>query len=388
MQIEIAKIDLETALIVCGLAVSSGSDLSGHYLFRPIPGGTGMEVLSYDQRLFSRAPLVCHWSPDAEGSSNCFTVEAWRLDKWLSGVADGVLTLTSDSKGDVIAKAPKSKIRLRSLDAGKFPYWDSLLKNAKSAGEVPALTLTRAFSLSKSFISTDDTNKPEICQVESVDGVLKATDRRSLALVSIPFLAETNLRIPGRDLGKVLKFLNLKSDFKTVGVSTAERPIEQGGGACALFTRADGSYLGVSKPTAPLPTLKVDQEEPSDAEFELDMEDFKSAVAILSASAPKKHEAVRFRYLDGKLILSMPSEAGGEDEYPLTPKGAVENGEVLQEGFVVDYPYLNGIAEAFSLASLKLGVTKRGKGGFLSVKHVDDDLLGGNRYYAVVVWKI
>lgn len=388
MKIEVAKVDLESALVVAGIAVGSGSDLSGHYLFRVVPGeDSKVEILSYNQRIFARAPLTCNCELTEEDKTKAFTVEAWRLDKWLSGVSTGILSLTSDNKGDVVAKAPKSKIHMRSLDPNKFPYWDSLKSNSQDAGEVSTVTLVRALSLSKGFISSDDTNKPEICQVESVNGVLQATDRKALALVEVPFLANTNLRIAGKDVGSVTRFLGLKTETNTITVSTAERPAGQGSGACAFFTRADGSYLGVSKPTLAFPSLKVDQNSPPDAEFEMDMGDFKSAVAILSASAPKNHETVRFRHLDGKIVVSMPSEAGGEDEYPLVPKGDIQNGDLISEGFSIDYPYLEDISEAFGLDSLKIGITKRGKGGFISVKHVDEDTLGGNKYYTVVVWK-
>lgn len=386
MKIEVSKSELEAALVVSSLTVSNGSDLSGHYVFRYLHKIKAVEVLSYSHRLFSRALLTCSYEVKDEDAPDAFTVESWRLSKWLSGVSESVLTLSADDKGDVTAKAPKSKIHLRSLDASKFPYWDAAFEGATEVGDVASNVLARAFGLSKGFISSDDTNKPEICQAESVNGVLQATDRKALALVEVPFLAQTNLRIAGKDIGVLVRFLNLKSDVKTTKIFTGERSATQGSGSCAFFIRPDGSYLGISKPTLPFPTLKVDQNAAPDAEFDLDMGDFGSAVAILSASAPKSHEAVKFKYLDGKVILSMPSEAGGDDEYPLSSSN-ITNGDIFADGFTIDYPYLKSIAEAFGLSSIQVGVTKRGKGGFISVKHVDDEELGGNKYFTVVVWK-
>lgn len=43
MKIEVAKIDLESALAVSTLTVGSGTDLSSHYLFRKT--GAGVEIL-------------------------------------------------------------------------------------------------------------------------------------------------------------------------------------------------------------------------------------------------------------------------------------------------------------------------------------------------------
>ena len=56
MNIEVAKKDLEVALKVASTTVGSGSDLSSHYLFRFREGQA--EVLSYDMRVFSRAPFT------------------------------------------------------------------------------------------------------------------------------------------------------------------------------------------------------------------------------------------------------------------------------------------------------------------------------------------
>ena len=82
MKLTVAKSDLEEALKVSSLTVGSGSDLSSHYLFRVQEGE--VEILSYDMRVFSRAPLQA----TVEGDEDAFTVEAWRLDKWVASVGD------------------------------------------------------------------------------------------------------------------------------------------------------------------------------------------------------------------------------------------------------------------------------------------------------------
>jgi hypothetical protein len=121
MKIEVAKSDLEKALRISNITVGSGADLSSHYLFR-VNGGS-VEILSYDMRAFSRAPLKSTFQGE---DGDAFTIEAWRLDRWVSGVGDGTLSL-SYSEGDVQATGPRSKVRFRSLDPSKFPFWDSLL---------------------------------------------------------------------------------------------------------------------------------------------------------------------------------------------------------------------------------------------------------------------
>lgn len=378
MKIEVAKLDLETAIAVSTLTVGSGSDLSSHYLFRA--SGQGVEILSYDMRTFSGVPLKCR----VEGSDS-FTVEAWRLDKWVSSVANGMLTITSDDSGEVTAKASKGRIRLRSLDPTKFPYWDQLYAEAVVSGSIDPSTFVRALNVSKCFVSTEDTQKPEICQIEAINGTLWSTDRRALSHVRLA-LPDLNLRIPGRDVASVIRFLSLR-DTTHAEFLASERSASDGGGACAIIRRSDGGYIGVSRPTAAFPKLDVDPSVPGEAGFTLDMADFRAAVNVLSASAPKNHELIRIRYLDGRVIASMPSEAGGEDDYVLAVKGEVSNGDLFADGFTVGHHYIKAIADAFGEPDLKLDVNRRGRGGFVGLRFQDKAEIGGNDYFVVLVWK-
>ena len=112
MNVEVAKSDLEVALSVAGVSVdTSASDLSSHYLFRT--RNNQVEILSYGPRIFSRFPLAA--TCDGE-DGDAFTVESWRLDKWMAGARDGVLSLSSQGSGDVKVSDGRSTIRLRSLD--------------------------------------------------------------------------------------------------------------------------------------------------------------------------------------------------------------------------------------------------------------------------------
>lgn len=378
MKIEVAKSDLETAIAVSTLTVGSGSDLSSHYLFRKTE--QGLEILSYDMRTFSCVPLKCR----VEGDES-FTVEAWRLDKWVSSIADGLLTITSDSSGEVTAKGAKGRIRLRSLDPTKFPYWDRLYSEAVVSGSIDPATFVRALNVSKCFVSTDDTQKPEICQIEAINGTLWSTDRRALSHVRLA-LPDLNLRVPGRDVASVVRFLSLR-DTTHVEFMSAERSASDGSGACAIIRRPDGGYIGISRPTAAFPKLDVDPSVDGEAGFTLDMADFRAAVNVLLASAPKNHETIRLRYLDGRVIASMPSDAGGEDDYVLAVKGDIFNGDLFADGFTVGHQYLKSIADAFGEPDLKLDVNRRGKGGFVGLRFQDKVEVGGNAYFVVLVWK-
>jgi len=382
MKIQVAKTDLENALSVAGITVATGvSDLSSHYLFRV--KDEGLEVLTYSMRLFSRAPLTGVFEAE-EGEA--FTVEAWRLDKWMGGVGDGVLELSTNGSGDVYAKGPRSKVRFRSLDPDKFPYWDSTMAQAEEVGTTDPRMVANALKLTRWFVSADDTAKPELCQVEAVDGVLWATDRRALSSVEVPSLPGLGVRIPGKDVAAVLKYLEGGDD--EVKISQAERSFEDGGGAFAVFSRPDGSYVGVTRPTSKFPSLNVDREAENDSVLSLDVAELDAGVSVLLASAPKGHESVTFSYdQDENLVsISMPCEAGGTDTYPLALAEVLEGAENFSSSFTVDYPYIDGIASAFGLEQISFGVNKRGRGGFISASH-QDEAENGNKYFSVIVWR-
>ena len=382
MKIEVAKADLESALSVVGLVTTSDKDLSGHYLFRV--KDEKVQVLASAKRLFAYSPLVAQ-TDGKEGEA--FTVEAWRLDKWLAGVGDNVLKLEATGAGEVQASGPRSKVRFRSLDPSNFPYWDQLLDKAETVGSIAPEHLSRAFGVSKWFVSADDTQKPEFCQIEAVDGVMWATDRRALSSVEIPALPKLNIRIPGKDISSVVRFLTDKLTEGPIEIRTSERAEADGGGANCMFQRPDGCYLGVTRPSHAFPTLSVDRNADAEVSMTLDCEEFSQAISILSASAPKGQEQVTFRY-DPKtevLSLSMPCEAGGADEYPLE-LAKVVGGEKFDTSFTVDYPYIKGIGTTFGLDTLDFGIVAKGRGGFIAFKHEEGDG-EGNRYFSVIVWR-
>jgi len=376
MNIEVAKQDLEAALKVVSTTVGSGSDLSSHYLFRVREGKA--EVLSYDMRVFSLAPFTA--TIDGE-DGDAFTVEAWRLDKWISSVGDGVLTLGSDKKGEVIAKGPRSRVKLRSLDASRFPFWDGLLSDSASMGSVSPGVLYREVNFSKNFVSADDTNRPELCQIEAVDGLMQATNRRAVSCVTVRDLPDLALRVPGKDIPTMLRFLSDKNTQEN-GVDLLQA-VREGNTAAIILRRPDGSYVGFSRPTAALPKLPVDVEK-AEVTMTLNIDEFMDAVAVLLSSAPKGQETVTFSSKDGSLVVSMPSDAGGVDEYPLVVSQEDGLGE---QTFALDYSYIKSIADQFDLDDMLLGVHRRGRGGYVSFMHEDDATnQTGNQYHTVIVW--
>ncbi len=376
MKIEIAKSDLESALAVVGNTVSgSGSDLSAHFLFRVQEGAA--QVLAFHHRTFSLAPLTKARVEGEDGDA--FTVEAWRLTKWVSGIGDVAVLLSTDGNGEVKVSGGRSTIRLRSLDPSKFPYWDKTLAGATSTGSVPANRLGAAVGYARRFVSQEDTTRPEISQIEAMGGCLWSSDRRAVSLVKVDGLEDMGLRVAGKDIPAVLKFLTTKPTADdTVEVLEADSAV--------YFRRTDGAHVGVARPNAAFPTLKGVESDPSEVWVEFAGSDLRAAVNVLSASASKDNEAILLSVKGKQLVFSMTSEAGGTDEYPVDLT-ASENLEAFPvDGASVGFGHLLGFCDHFSLDNLRLEVHFKGKGGFFAFRKgtSGDD---ANSYYTVVVWR-
>jgi hypothetical protein len=138
------------------------------------------------------------------------------------------------------------------------------------------------------------------------------------------------------------------------------------------------------------PTLNVDRNAVPEVKMVLDRSEFQSAISVLQAGAPKGHQSVTFHYDkdSGTLMVVMPCEAGGTNEFPLT-QASITEADKLDTDFTVDYPYLKGIGDTFGLDFIEFGVTKRSRGGFISfsTKDSDEDDSKNNRYFSVIVWR-
>jgi DNA polymerase III sliding clamp (beta) subunit (PCNA family) len=380
MKVEIAKSDLEDALSVSRVTVASNSgDLSSHFVFRSRNGN--LEVLSYHGRTFSMVPLKC--SHDAKDGET-FTLEAWRLDKWLSGIGDVVVVMDSTNTGEVKISGGRSTIRLRSLDPSRFPYWDGTYASAHVKGSVPASRLANALSFSRLFVSAEDTTRPEIAQVEFMNGSLWSSDRRAASIVRISNLEDSTLRISGKDLGAVIKFLGSKP--------TNELDIQIKESDTALFlSRPDGAHIGCSRPNVSFPNVKLDERD-APTWIQFPAAEFNSAINILSASSSKGNGRMTFN-LDGtKLILSMPSEAGGSDSYPIDLTGHEGLEEFPDSGFEFDYIYIQKLISQFSLDTVDLEVMSaqgnRGCVGFRRQVKEADGNTDTNFYLVLIQWRI
>lgn len=371
MKITVAKNDLEAALQVASIGVSnSGNDLSTHFLFREREGN--IQVLSYSQRVCTASPVTCQH--DAE-QDEAMTIEGWRLLKWLSVVGDVPVTLENTTKGEVTVSSPRSKIRIKSLDATKFPFFDKSLDDAKEVATLSADRLVSALNYIRSFISDKGSNdRPDVAQIEVLDGVMWATDKRAVTMITLDGLKDSNLRIHGQDIPSVTKFLSNK-DTQEVTLLEHDRSL--------FLRRQDGALVGCSRPLVKFPDIPVPKVQNDQMFWTVRAESLLMGINVLEASADKGNTRIGLAWADDQVQLKVTSAVGGEDSFPLDVVESEGLDDLPDGGFLMDYPYITHIIGHFGDDEIKFGLNRLKSGGYVRFAHeVDKD-----SYVTVVAWR-
>lgn len=371
MKIEAAKRDLEQALQIATIGVSgSGDELASHYLFRINEGA--VEVLSANgQRIFTGSRLKC----DHEGEDgDAFTVEGWRLRKWVDAMPDAVLTLNYED-ALIRAKGPKTTVRWASLDPSKFPFWDSTLDKAKTIGSMSTAKLHQALSYSRQFVSDQENRHPNLAALEARGGSLFSTDQGAVSMVTFDEIKDSELRIHGKDAPAVLAFLSVKGS-DTVEILEHER--------CLILRREDGGLLGVARWTYAFPNLSLDREEEDKCGWVVRTEDLRSGISTLSCSASKDDTRLFFQWdaENSQVVLSMLSTTGDRDVFPIDCIEHHNMDSFEAEEFSFSHTYIPAVTAGFEDDSLKFGINWTEKNGYIRFLHEKDDV----SHLTVVVW--
>lgn len=304
MKIETNKQDLEAVLGLVGVAGESGKsdNIRTHFCFKS--DGNTVEILATDERLSARGPLVSNVS--GEGA---FTVEAWRLTKWLKAIPEGVVNL-SFTKSSVVVSGSNSRIVLQSLDPADFPAIPS-----PSEEEAPMLEAKRAHTLIsylRSFILEDENQFPQYNITELKNGAFWATNQKALVIMTVPELATTNLRIHNLDISTVLAFLAAcgTHPVRFVEQFTGKHQgffIVHPGGSSLFVPRGRKEFPDLS------PHLTILQSEGS-AWWEVSPAELNAAIHALTASADNDNKVVCLAAQGSDALeVSIRSAFGGED---------------------------------------------------------------------------
>ena len=377
MKIVISKTDLEKALQVTNNTVASGAvDISTHFIFRYTEEDK-LEILSYSGRLFSSAFCTGATVTDTEDHSS-FTIEAKRLNLWLSAVGDSALTFTFDGKVTK-AKSPMGSQTFRSLDPSAFPYWDDVVGNATETASVPANFMKNALSHLKKFVSSDDTKRPSFCVTEARDGLILAASQGLLSAVGIQdFATENKLRANGKNVSSIVSYLNI---FEDGNISICEHD------NFVLYKASDGSMLGESRDNHSFPNVALKLDDPTDHQWLIDVTDLKNAMIFLKSGAPHEDNRLKFKYQDDSTIkvgMSVAGPDGGDTFVELQTFAQTKKDDDVDtvDTFELHYKNLDMVLGTIKDDRINLGVSKKNSSGLVRL----DSTVDGNQYVSMLTW--
>lgn len=365
MTIKIAKLDFEQAIGVVGNTVSStGGDISSHYVFRVKDGK--LTIYSYNNiRVFSSCPVVA----DTDGDV-MFTAEAWRVQDMLAAVSHSVLTLEPEFTGDRVTEvtitSDRGGIEFSCLDPSLFPFWDEQIGEAKETARINANRLKNAFAHARMFISTDEGKSPQLCVCEFRGGCLYSTDQTAVSSIRVVGMENSAIRVHGKDVGALISFLDKASDKEGRGEVTIlehER---------ALFIkRDDGAVFGETLFGSRFPDFTVDWSLVDDFTWKIFREEFNGNVRFLSAGAEKGATKLTIEPKGNDLAMIMASVKGKAKAVDLKTTDSTKKADAQplpEGGFSISHKHVTLALSDYSDSAVVIGVSKRGKGGWLRVR--------------------
>ena len=361
--------DLQNALSqVRPCVANSAGDITSHYVFRPHES-EGVAVYGWSGKIFAFAPI----NGTTYDGVDAYTIEAKRLDQWLSTLGDTAVIDFVYDEGVVSATAPRGKIVFQSLDPASFPWWDQLWASANETGKVRANQLRLAINHSRPFISDDDTKNPKLCVVECIEGTLRCTDLTAMSQTAVPGMENVTVRLHGKDLGAINSFLALQSDGE-VTVYESDR--------AQFFASLDGkgAVFGESRPNAQFPKVGVDD---SYTElWDLDRNELLTAIKFLVAGASWDDNTLAIERNGETITLSMKSCSG--EVLTQTIDSKIEHkSDDDTFGFQISRLHFQRLLGLCNADSVVLRSTRKDKAGWITVIEEPDE---GFKFSTAITW--
>lgn len=384
MKIKVKKRNLETAIQFVTIALGSGDDtnLCTYYLLRYQAENTNLSVFAQNGgRISAQAPLIEAIVEAADGDEE-FTIPGGRLRSFLSTIKNGEEEVTIKFSDNILKISSKRGAgQLPTIDPKGWPHWKEALAEAKTVATMNCMVLSNALSYAKTFVSDQETRQPSIVALDCKKGVLSATDSVGVALIKVPGLIDSNLRVHGKDVPAILSFLGLKGS-DDVEIREQDRSL--------FLVRGDGSLMGITRWIYDFPVLKslhTDRNLQSKCFFSLKRDDVIEGIKFISVFAKEKDDRLQCSYENGKVTFSMESGAGSKegDEQVLSCVEEDNMSSLIDEGcakFILSRKYVLAVANTFEQDVLKFKVDVAKRNGYVSFFHEKD----GAEYFTTLVW--
>ena len=361
--------DLKNALVcVRPCVANSAGDITSHYVFRPHEED-GMAVYGWSGKTFAFAPI----SGTTYDGVEAFTIEAKRLDQWVSTLSDSAVVEFAFTDGTVVAKAPRGKNIFQSLDPASFPWWDTLWESSKETGKVRADLFRSAINHSRPFICDDETRQPKLCVLECKDGMLRSTDLTAMNRTTVPGLTDCTVRLHGKDLGALNSFLALQGDGE-VTIYETDR--------AQFFGTLDGkgAVFGESRPISAFPNVKVDGSYVES--WELDKTETLSAIKFLASGASWDDNTITLTRNGAEVNLSMASTTGDMLEQPIQAGIETQTDDDVFT-YNVSRLHLTRLLSLCSADSVYIKANRTDKNGWILIEEKDAE---GFEFSTAITW--
>jgi len=201
----------------------------------------------------------------------------------------------------------------------------------------------------------------------------------------VPEMADSNLRIHGKDLAQVLAFLSQSGD-ESIEVREHKK--------CLFLVRHDGGVMSVGRPIHAFPELSLDKEPADPHMWEFRKDDLVSAIKALVASASKEDRRLMFKENGNMVALSMTSTSGKKSTLQLELQDQSSDKEALplpKEGFALAYPYLLNLLGQWKSELVRFGMSPQAdketgnvKGGWVRLIEDREE----DQYLSLLVWLV
>lgn len=240
---KIAKNDLKETLGIAQATLGNGPDITSHFLFEKVGSEVFVSACN-PPRIYSSIPLKgckveevkteSEEGDEVEVGFQPFTLEGKRVIQAINAV-DGLLTITLN-EGSVKITSDKGVLELSSLDPSAFPPWRDMLAGASEMASTPANLLADTLTLSKPFMSTDETRRPELAQVYFTNGMAFSCDGFGLSMAKSDSFKDLEVKFHLKDVAPATKFLKAH-DGHAMSVLSSDK---------AVFLKAeDGAVFGM-----------------------------------------------------------------------------------------------------------------------------------------------
>lgn len=293
MKITISSTDLKESLGIASNTLGSNSDITKHFIFTT--EGTGVNVMACSPpRQFSKIPLIGATVQE----SGSFSIEGEKILKAV-GAVEGALDLSfNEETKEINFKSGFGDGTFSSLDPESFPPWNTKLSEATLVKSISSSVLYDTLNSLKTYVSTDESRRPELSMLVIEGGKAMACDGFMLGISRNDELNGLDLKIHQKDIAPLQKFLKAY-DGNAIEILNGDQS--------TFFRAEDGAAFGVMDLPYTFPPMTAQYADAFEwtprRVWRLSKENFLKGLTFLTAFVDKTNLKVTFKDPEDESLL-------------------------------------------------------------------------------------